>query len=107
MHCILKLISYSELYKKRRCFIVVALKVCFNMPMHILRVAADTEIERFTSALVYTVDVITWYVGRKRKKPLMGSKKCDLELSAEKIVYVFMSRQQNSGQNHNIKLANK
>jgi len=33
----------------------------------------------------------------------MDSKENDLELRAKKFMYVFMSRQQNSGQNHNIK----
>ena len=48
MKFIIKSISYSELYEKRRCFIAVAFQLCFNMPIRILRMAADTDIEMFT-----------------------------------------------------------
>ena len=37
----------------------------------------------------------------------MDSKKDDLELCNEKFKYMFMSGQQNSGQNHIIKMVNK
>jgi len=37
----------------------------------------------------------------------MDSKMDDLELCAEKFMYVFTCRQRNSGQNHNIEMANK
>ena len=59
MKYFIKLISYSELYEKRRRFIAVAFQLCFKMPIHMLRMAADTDVEMFTSVLVYTVDIIT------------------------------------------------
>ena len=36
----------------------------------------------------------------------MDSRKDDLELRAENFMCVFMGRQQNSGQNHDVKMAN-
>jgi len=60
----------------------------------------------FTSDLICTVDIITSTWGEYVKAPPVDSKKDDLELCAEKFVYVFMCRQKNSGQNHNIKMAN-
>jgi len=37
----------------------------------------------------------------------MDSKMDDLELCAEKFMFVFTCRRQDSGQNHNIEMANK
>jgi len=38
---------------------------------------------------------------------LDASRGAGLEASAEKIKYVFMSRHENAGQNHNLMIANK
>jgi hypothetical protein len=47
-------------------------------------------------------------VTKKNTKALLDANKdVDLKLNAEKIKYVFMSCLQNSGQNHNIKIANE
>jgi hypothetical protein len=43
----------------------------------------------------------------KTEALLVTSKEIGLEVNAEKTKYMFMSHEQNAGQNHNIKLDNK
>jgi hypothetical protein len=38
---------------------------------------------------------------------LFSSKEVGIKLNAEKIKYMFMSHEQNSGQNHDVKIGNK
>jgi hypothetical protein len=62
--------------------------------------------------VVYADDVNIFGVSihaikKNRKSLVVASKEIGLEVNAEKTKYMVMSRNQNAGQNHNIKLNNK
>jgi hypothetical protein len=57
--------------------------------------------------LVYANDVSVeayMLIGRNKEISVVASKEIGLEVNTEKTKYMVMSREQNAGQNHNIKM---
>jgi hypothetical protein len=56
---------------------------------------------------VNILDRILYAINKNTEAIVVASKEIGLEVNAEKTKYMVMSRNQNAGQNHNIKVGNK
>jgi hypothetical protein len=108
-------VSYSKWSKTRRRFIDIAFKLCFRI---CVRKVQESQVGLKLNG-TYQLQVCAGDVNllgdninaiKKNTETLIdASKEVGLEVNAEKTKYryLLLSRHQNAGQNHNIKIANR
>jgi hypothetical protein len=99
--------------KTSRWFIVTAFQLCFTTcPIKVQKNQAGLKLNGTHQLLVYADDINllgdnTNIIKKNTGAITDASKDVALEVNTEKSKYVLMPHHQNSGQNHNIKMANK
>jgi hypothetical protein len=86
-----------------RCSFAIAFQ--FALEYAFKKVQAGQTLNGTHQLLVYA-SVIGWKITHIIKKSMDANKMVGLEINAEKTKYTLLSRHQNAGQNHVIKIAN-
>jgi hypothetical protein len=61
---------------------------------------------QLSTTFVFSYSEPTYLPGQRHHREIHGSKEVGLEVNTEKTRYMLLSRHQNAGQNHDIKIAN-